>query len=65
MKIDSNDEQSESAFVSIRLTFDPDSNAKDESDVHDLKELSPTNSTDAGRQIDFNDEKYENALAAM
>jgi hypothetical protein len=34
---------------------------KDESDVHEQNELSPRNSTDAGRQIDSNDEHLENA----
>jgi hypothetical protein len=33
----------------------------DESSVHFEKELSPRNSTDAGRQIDCNDEQPESA----
>jgi hypothetical protein len=39
------------------VSFDPDSNVNDESDLHHEKELSPTNSTEAGRQIDFSDEQ--------
>jgi hypothetical protein len=56
IRIDSNDEHSENAFASIRLSFEPDSNVNDESDVHKENEDSPRNSTEAGRQIDVNDE---------
>jgi hypothetical protein len=33
--------------------------------MHDEKELSPTNSTEAGRQIDSNDEQPQSALASI
>jgi hypothetical protein len=56
-QIDSNDEQSQSALDSIRVSFDPDSNVNDESDLQPEKDFSPRNSTEAGRQIDFNDEQ--------
>jgi hypothetical protein len=46
---DSNDEHQESAQASIRVSFDPDSNVNDESDLHSQKECSPRNSTKAGR----------------
>jgi hypothetical protein len=42
------------------VSFDSDSNVNDESDEHDEKELTPRNSTEAGRQIDFNDEQFWN-----
>jgi hypothetical protein len=51
--IDSNDVSS-NANVLIWVSFDPDSNVNDESDVHLRNERSPTNSTDAGMQIDSN-----------
>jgi hypothetical protein len=54
--IDFSDEQPESALASIRVSFDPDSNVNDESDLHDEKECSPRNLTDEGRQIDCNNE---------
>jgi hypothetical protein len=47
------------------VSFDPDSKVNDESDLHPLKHPSPRNSTDAGRQIDFNDEQPESALASI
>jgi hypothetical protein len=49
----------------MRVSFEPDSNINDESDVHDKKELSPRNSSEAGRQIDFNDEQPESAFASI
>jgi hypothetical protein len=55
-QIDCNDEQPESVFDSIRVGFDPDSKANDESNLQSEKDPSPRNSTDGGRQIDFNDE---------
>jgi hypothetical protein len=51
--------QQESALNSIRVGFDPDSNVNVESDWHQNKEPSPRNSTEAGRQIDSNDEHFE------
>jgi hypothetical protein len=33
----SNDEQAESVLASIRVSFDPDSNLSEESDVHSAK----------------------------
>jgi hypothetical protein len=37
----------------------------DESDVHNLKASSPINSTEAGIQIDSNDEQRSSALASI
>jgi hypothetical protein len=52
-------------LASIRLSFDPDSNVNDESRQQQEKDSSPRNSTDAGRQIDCNDEQLENALDSI
>jgi hypothetical protein len=52
-------------FDSIRVSFDPGSNSKDESFVHREKEPGPRNSTEAGRQIDLNDEQEASALASI
>jgi hypothetical protein len=60
--MNSNDEQAISAFFSIRFSFEPGPNVNDESDVHESKELSPRNSTEAGRQTDRNEENFENEL---
>jgi hypothetical protein len=64
-QIDCNDAQRESAFVSIRLSFDPDSNVNDESEEHDEKEFSERNSTKEGTQTDRNDEKCTNKSAPI
>jgi hypothetical protein len=56
-----NDAQSESAFASIRVSFDPDSNVNDESNSHQLKEHFPRVSTEAGRQTDSNESQDMNA----
>jgi hypothetical protein len=37
----------------------------DESDLHNEKHSSPRNSTDAGRQIDFNDEQSKSAFDSI
>jgi hypothetical protein len=37
----------------------------DESDLHNEKDSSPRNSTEAGRQIDSNDEQPESALGSI
>jgi hypothetical protein len=55
----------ESALDSIRVSFDPNSNVNDDSELHELKELLPRNSTEAGRQIDFNNEQPESAWASI
>jgi hypothetical protein len=47
------------------VSFDPDSNVNGESNPHPENELSPRNSTEAGRQIDFNDEEPESAFASI
>jgi hypothetical protein len=65
IQIDVNDEQSESARASIRVSFDPDSNVNEESDSHDEKEPSARNSTEAGIQIDCNDEQPDTAPASI
>jgi hypothetical protein len=64
-QIDFNDEQPHRTFASIRVNFEPGSNANDESEVHEENEHSPRNSTEAGRQIDSNDEHLENAFASI
>jgi hypothetical protein len=48
-------------LASIRVSFDPDSNVNDQSDLHLEKDSLPRNSTDAGRKIDCNDEQPESA----
>jgi hypothetical protein len=48
-------------MASIRVSFDPDSNANDESDSDHKKTPSPRNLSEAGRQIDCNDEQPESA----
>jgi hypothetical protein len=53
------------AFASIRVNFDSGSNVNDESESQLEKELSPRNSTEAGRQIDFNDEQPRRAFASI
>jgi hypothetical protein len=45
--------------------LDPDSNDKDEGDLHDSKDFSPRHSTEAGRQIDCNDEQPQNVAASI
>jgi hypothetical protein len=62
---DSNDSQEETAYSSMRVSFDPDSNANDESERHDLKQDGPRNSTDAGRQINSNDSQDESAYSSI
>jgi hypothetical protein len=47
------------------VSVDQNSNVNDESDLQGDKELSPRNFTDAGRQIDWNDEQSESALASI
>jgi hypothetical protein len=51
-EMECNDEQSESALLSIRSNFEFDSNVNDTSEVQVEKQSSPTISIDAGRQID-------------
>jgi hypothetical protein len=43
------------------VSFEFGSNVNDESEQHPEKHLLPRNSTDDGRQIDFNVEQPENA----
>jgi hypothetical protein len=56
-QIDCNDEQSETAYRPIRVSFDPNPKVNDLSDVQPAKDCVPRNSTEAGRQIDFKDEQ--------
>jgi hypothetical protein len=51
-QIDSMDEHPERVAVSIRASFDPDSNVNEESETHSQKQLSPRSSIEAGREID-------------
>jgi hypothetical protein len=64
-QIDFNDEQPESAVDSIRVSFDPDSNVKSESEPHHEKQSTPRDSTEAGRQIDFSSGQSEIAHASI
>jgi hypothetical protein len=57
IRIDFNDEQPESAPASIRVSFDPGSIINEARDPQSCKECFPRTSTEAGRQIDFNDEQ--------
>jgi hypothetical protein len=50
-QIDSNDEQNESAFDSIRDNSDPDSNVKDGCGVQYEKEQAARNSAEAGDKL--------------
>jgi hypothetical protein len=59
------DKHSQSAYASIRVSFDPNSNVNDESELHMAKERFPRRSTDAGRQIDCNDEQPWSAYASI
>jgi hypothetical protein len=45
------------SHVGKRVSFDPDSNVNDKSDIHTPKERCSRNSGKAGSQIDFNDEQ--------
>jgi hypothetical protein len=65
MQIDVSDEQQENGFSSIRVSFDPDSNSKDDSDQQLQKQLLQMIATEAGIKIDFNDEQFENAQSAI
>jgi hypothetical protein len=56
-QIDCNEKPSQKVLASIRVSFDPDSNVNNESNLHGEKEPTRRNPTDAGRQIDFNDEQ--------
>jgi hypothetical protein len=60
--IDSNDVQSEKAFSEIRVSWDPESNVNEESDLHVRKQPSGIIVTDAGRQKDRNREQNESAV---
>jgi hypothetical protein len=60
-QIDFNDIQSEIAMCSIPRSFDPESDANDEINLHDEKQPSLRYSTEAGIQIDVNDEQLESA----
>jgi hypothetical protein len=47
------------------MSFDPISNVNDERVQQPEKHSLPINSTEAGRQIDFNDKQLENAFDAI
>jgi hypothetical protein len=55
--------QYESALASIRVSFDPRSNVNVERQRHDLKQSLQRVSTEAGMQIDCNDEQPSNVQA--
>jgi hypothetical protein len=57
IKNDFTDEHSQNAYSSMRISLDPDSKVNDESDLHSRKQRSQRTSTDAGRQIVFNDKQ--------
>jgi hypothetical protein len=47
------------------VSFDPDSNVNDESDLQEAKDSSPRNSTDAGREMRCSDGQSESAYASI
>jgi hypothetical protein len=63
--IDCNDVQLENAFSEIREGCDPQSNVKDESDLHVRKQSSGIIMTEAGRQNDRKLEQNENAVCPI
>jgi hypothetical protein len=63
--IDFSEMQSEKASTSIRVTFEFDSNDKDESDVQLEKQLFPRIETEPGTQIDFSAEQSANDCAGI
>jgi hypothetical protein len=65
IKNDFNDEQPRNAPSSIRLSFDPDSNVNDESDLHQQKDPPQRTSTDAGIQIVLSDEHEANEFSEI
>jgi hypothetical protein len=61
MQMDFNAPQLENALVSIRVSFEFDSNVNDEREEHPIKHLVERISTDDGIQMDFNARQLENA----
>jgi hypothetical protein len=64
-EIDCSDRHPESAFASIRVSFEQDSNVNDESDAQPERYLSPITSTKQGIQIDISLEQPVNAFASI
>jgi hypothetical protein len=61
IRMDCNDKQRTNGDPSIRLSLDSDSNVNDERELQHEKELSSSDTTEAGRQIDSNEKQLENA----
>jgi hypothetical protein len=57
-----NDRQARSTYLSIRVSFDPDSNINEESEWQPQKAYFPIHFTAAGRQVDRNAQHCQNAL---
>jgi hypothetical protein len=62
---DANDERPESAFASIRIKFEPDSNVNDDSELQRDKHSSQRISTEAVIQVDSDDEHKASAFASI
>jgi hypothetical protein len=65
MQIDESDEQPQNADCSMDESLESDSNVTVERDLHPMKQVSPTLSTDEGMQIDESDEQSPNANFSM
>jgi hypothetical protein len=65
MQTDCKDEQELRAFEVMRVSRDSDSNVNEESQADEKKHPSPTISTEAGRQTDFNNEPREKIFASI
>jgi hypothetical protein len=65
MQRDAMAEQWRNALSSICWSAEPDSNCKSESLSHDSKQHFEIISTEAGMQIDFNDQQREKAYSSM
>jgi hypothetical protein len=52
-------------LASIRVSCEPDSNVNDQSELQSETGICPRNSTDAGRQIDFNDEQPKSVFGSI
>jgi hypothetical protein len=65
MQIDESDEHRQNACMSIRESWEPDSNVKLESAAHGQKQFSQRTSTADGMQIDESDEQPQNAKRSI
>jgi YbbR domain-containing protein len=63
--MDSNAEQLENGLHSIRVSFESESNVRDEREEHEEKQPLQRASTDDGIEMDFNASQFENALLSI